>query len=106
VTATAGADLGFRPAGVHWYPLVGTRRLPLATTTSAPGGGEAGSVFYHVPTRTGRDYPAAVSDTLLCATGLMLLALLMAITELVRRRSHRLNQPAPTPRPEHDLHRV
>jgi len=64
------------------------------------------TVFYHVLTRTGRDYPAAVSDTLLCATGLMLLALLMAITELVRRRRHRLNQPAATPRPEHDLHRV
>jgi hypothetical protein len=59
-----------------------------------------------VLTRSGRDYPEAVSDTLLCATGLMLLAPLMAITELVRRRSHRLGRPAPTPRSEHDLHRV
>ena len=73
---------------------------------AAVGTAVLATVFYHVLTRTGRDYPAAVSDTLLCATGLMLLALLMAITELVRRRRHRLNQPAATPRPEHDLHRV
>ncbi len=60
------------------------------------------TIYYQVLTRTGRDYPAAVSDALLCAAGLMLLALLMAIAELTRRRSHPLNQPAPTPRPEHE----
>jgi hypothetical protein len=48
-----------------------------------------------VLTDTGHDYPVAASDTLLCATGLMLLALLMAVAELVRRRSRR---PAPTSR--------
>jgi MFS family permease len=64
------------------------------------------TIFYHVLASTSRNYPTAVSDTLLCATGLMLLALLMAVAELIRRRRHRLDQPAPTPRPEHDLHRV
>jgi EmrB/QacA subfamily drug resistance transporter len=73
---------------------------------AAVGTAVLATIYYQVLSRTGRDYPAAVSDTLLCASGLMVLALLMAITELVRRRSHRLNQPAPTPRPEHDLHRV
>jgi hypothetical protein len=42
-----------------------------------------------------------VSDTLLCASGIMLLALL----ELVRRRS-RGEQPAPTLHPEHHLHHL
>jgi EmrB/QacA subfamily drug resistance transporter len=43
------------------------------------------AVFYQVLVRTGRDYPAAVYDTLLCAAGVMLLALLMAVAEVVRR---------------------
>jgi hypothetical protein len=40
--------------------------------------------------------------TLLFASGLMLLALLLAIAELLRRR-HRPAVPAPTLRPEHHL---
>jgi MFS family permease len=56
------------------------------------------TVYYHVLTHTGRDYRVAASDTLLCAAGLMLLALLTAIAELARRRSHRLDQAAPRPR--------
>jgi MFS family permease len=64
------------------------------------------TIFYHLLASTGHDYAAAVSDTLLCATGLMLPALLIAIAELVRRGPGRLDQPAPVPRPEHDLHRV
>jgi hypothetical protein len=47
-----------------------------------------------VLTDTSRDDPVAASDTLLSAIGLMLLALLMAVAELVRRRFHEL---APTP---------
>jgi len=35
---------------------------------------------------TGRDPSAAASDALLTASGFMTLALLMAVTELVRRR--------------------
>jgi EmrB/QacA subfamily drug resistance transporter len=64
------------------------------------------TIFYDLLASTGHDYAAAVSDTLLCATGLILLALLIAIAELVRRGPGRLDQPAPVPRPEHDLHRV
>jgi MFS family permease len=64
------------------------------------------TIFYHLLASTGHDYAAAVSDTLLCATGLMLPALLIAVAELVRRGPGRLDQPAPVPRPEHDLHRV
>jgi MFS family permease len=73
---------------------------------AAVGTAVLATIYYQVLTRTGSDYKAAVSDALLCATGLMLVALLMAITELVRRRSRRLDQPASTPRPGHDLHPV
>ena len=61
------------------------------------------TVFYHVLASTGHDYPAAVSDALLCATALMALALLMAIAELVRRGPDRLDSPVPTSRHEPDL---
>jgi EmrB/QacA subfamily drug resistance transporter len=44
------------------------------------------TIFYHVLASTGHDYSTAVSDTVLSAAGLMLLALLMATTELARRR--------------------
>jgi hypothetical protein len=47
---------------------------------------------------TGHDYSLAVSDALLCGTGLMLLALLMALAVLLRQR--RRTQAAPVPRPE------
>ena len=73
---------------------------------AAVGTAVLATIYYHVLVSTGRDYAEAASDTLLCAAGLMVLALLMAITELVRRRSHRPDQHAPTPRPEHDVHRV
>ena len=54
----------------------------------------AATIRYHVLTDTGRDEPVAASDALLSATGVMRLALLMAVAELVRRRFHQL---APTP---------
>jgi MFS family permease len=56
--------------------------------------------FYHELTGTGDAYPVAVSDALLGACGLMLLALLLALAELIRRRHRRLEQPAPLHRPE------
>ena len=59
------------------------------------------TIFYHRLTRTGHDYPAAVSDALLWAAALMLLALLLALAELIRRRHHHPVQPAPTPPPQH-----
>jgi MFS family permease len=68
---------------------------------SAIGTAVLAAIFYQVLTRTGRDYPVAVYDALLCASGVMLLALLTALVELVRR--HRL---AAVPLPEHAAHRV
>jgi Na+/melibiose symporter-like transporter len=62
------------------------------------------AIFYQVLLRTGRDYPAAVYDALLCACGVMLLALLMAVAELARRR-HR-DRAAAHPQPEDAAHRV
>jgi MFS family permease len=59
------------------------------------------SVFYRVLNGSGHAWPTAVSDTLLCACGLMLLALLLAIGELWHRRSHRRDRPAPTPEPQY-----
>jgi len=45
------------------------------------------TIYYHLLTSTGH-FATSVSDTLLCAAGLMLLALLIAITDLVRHRPH------------------
>jgi MFS family permease len=72
---------------------------------SAIGTATLASIFYAVLARTGRDYPVAVSDTLLCASGIMLLALLLATTELVRRRA-RGEPPTPAPHPEYHLHHL
>jgi EmrB/QacA subfamily drug resistance transporter len=46
------------------------------------------TVYYHALTGSGRHFPAAVSAALLCAAGLMLLALLVAVADLIgwRRR--------------------
>jgi EmrB/QacA subfamily drug resistance transporter len=51
------------------------------------------------------DDAVAVSDTLLCASGVMLVALLLAVVELLRRRSRARRHP-PTPRPEHHVHGI
>jgi len=45
------------------------------------------SFFYRALTGGGHNWPKAVSDALLCACGLMLLALVLAVAELWRRRS-------------------
>jgi EmrB/QacA subfamily drug resistance transporter len=62
------------------------------------------TIYYHVLAGTGSDYSAAVSDAVLSASGFMLLALLMAVTELMRRR-HRPTPSAPdtppAPQPHH-----
>ena len=89
-----------RMAGVAGGALQTAQRIGSAIGTATLAG-----VFYAVLASTGRDYPAAVSVALLCASGVMLLALLLAVVELVRRRS-RGEQPAPTPRPEHHLHHI
>jgi EmrB/QacA subfamily drug resistance transporter len=71
---------------------------------SAIGTAVLATIYYHVLTAGGRDYSAAVSDALLAASGIMVTALLLAVAELIRRRSHRTDQPAPNPRPEHHIH--
>jgi EmrB/QacA subfamily drug resistance transporter len=68
---------------------------------SAIGTATLAAIFYQVLVRTGRDYPVAVSDALLCASGVMLLALLMAVVELVHRHGR-----AALTQPEHAAHRI
>ncbi|WP_250550387.1 MFS transporter [Pseudonocardia sp. H11422] len=63
-------------------------------------------VYYSTLSRTGGDYSRAVSDALFCASGSMLLALVLAVAELVRRRHVQGSPPAPKPHPEFDLHRT
>ena len=46
------------------------------------------TIFYQALTRSAHDYPAAVFDALLCACGLMVLALAIATADLVRQRRH------------------
>jgi EmrB/QacA subfamily drug resistance transporter len=58
------------------------------------------TVFYHRLTRTGHAYPVAVSDALWCACGLMLLALLLAVAELIRRRHRGESSPAAPTEPQ------
>ena len=54
------------------------------------------TIFYQGLTRSAHDYGTAVSDALLCASGLMTLALLIAAADLVRQRPHS-RQPRDTP---------
>jgi EmrB/QacA subfamily drug resistance transporter len=63
---------------------------------SAIGTALLAAVFYRVLTG-GHAYPKAISDALLCACGLMLLALLLAIADLWHHR----DRPTPTPQPQH-----
>ena len=64
------------------------QRLGAATGTAV-----LATVFHHAVT-SGGGYPTAVSDALSCAAGSMLLALLVSVGELLRRR-HRPEPPAP-----------
>jgi hypothetical protein len=59
---------------------------------SAIGTALLATVYYHV--LTGGDFGAAVSDALLCAAGLMVLALLITIGELIGLRG-RVVSPTP-----------
>jgi EmrB/QacA subfamily drug resistance transporter len=70
-----------RMAGAAGGALQTAQRIGAAVGTAL-----LASVFYRVLT-TGHAYPLAISDALLCAAGLMLLALLLAIAELWHRRA-------------------
>ena len=84
-----------RMAGAAGGALQTAQRIGAAIGTAL-----LASVFYRVLTGSGHAYPKAVSDALLCACALMLVALLLAITELWYRRRRR-DQPPPTPQPQH-----
>ena len=73
-----------RMAGAAGGALQTAQRIGAAIGTAL-----LASVFYRVLTESGHAYPAAVSDALLGACGLMALALLLAIAELWHRRSRR-----------------
>jgi hypothetical protein len=73
---------------------------------SAIGTAALATIFYNILVRTGLDYATAVSDALLSASGLMLLALLMALADVTRHRIHRLEQPAPDARSEPHPHQI
>jgi MFS family permease len=73
-----------RMAGAAGGALQTAQRVGAAIGTAV-----LATIFYQVLTQTGRDYATAVSDTLLCASGLMLLALTIASADLLRDRRTR-----------------
>jgi hypothetical protein len=72
---------------------------------SAIGTAALATIFYHILVGTGHEYATAVSDALLCAAGLMLLALLVALADATRQRLH-AKQPVPEGRAEAQLHHI
>jgi MFS family permease len=90
------ASVPVRVAGAAGGALQTAQRIGAAIGTAL-----LASVFYRVLTASGHAYPRAVSDALLCACGLMGLALLLAVAELWHRRAHRRDQPVPQPEPHH-----
>jgi EmrB/QacA subfamily drug resistance transporter len=69
---------------------------------AAIGTATLATIYYHVLSHGGGDFSTAVSDALLCASGFMLLALLMALIDATRRRlPHR---PAGESQPELQAH--
>jgi EmrB/QacA subfamily drug resistance transporter len=69
--------------------------------------GTAGlATIYHVLVTTGHHYATAVSDTLLCASGLMLLTLLLALADVTLQRRRRVEPPPPETRPEQHAQQI
>jgi EmrB/QacA subfamily drug resistance transporter len=95
------ASVPVRMAGAAGGALQTAQRVGSAIGTAV-----LATIYYHVLTGSSRDYSTAVSDALLAASGIMVLALLLAVAELVRWRSHRHEQVAPNPRPEHHMHQI
>jgi hypothetical protein len=71
---------------------------------SAIGTAVLAAVFYQVLSGTGYDYQAAASDALLFACAFMVLALLMAVAEMVLRRPLHPKQLLPALGPVHVHH--
>jgi EmrB/QacA subfamily drug resistance transporter len=76
-----------RMAGAAGGALQTAQRIGAAMGTAL-----LATVYYHALTGSGGHFAAAVSDALLCAAGLMLLALVIAVAELIQRR-HRSPSP-------------
>jgi hypothetical protein len=72
-----------RMAGAAGGALQTGQRIGAATGTAT-----LATIFYHVLNQTGHDYQAAVSDALLSTCAFMLLALLIALGEVIWRRLH------------------
>ena len=81
-----------RMAGAAGGALQTAQRVGAAIGTAV-----LATIFYQVLTRSRHDYATAVSDTLLCASGLMLLALSIASADMVRDRPQVASIPAATP---------
>ena len=94
------ASVPVRMAGVAGGALQTGQRIGSAIGTATLAG-----VFYAVLRRTAGDYSEAISDALLAASGVMVLALLLAVAEVARRRA-RGESVALTPRPEHHIHNL
>jgi EmrB/QacA subfamily drug resistance transporter len=62
---------------------------------SAMGTALLATVYYHALTSGGRDFGPAVSNALLCAVGLMLLALAIAVGDLIEGRRRSLSRVPP-----------
>jgi MFS family permease len=95
------ASVPVRMAGAAGGALQTAQRVGSAIGTAV-----LATIYYQVLTGSGRDYSTAVSDALLAASGIMVLALLLAVAELIRWRSHRDGQFAPNPPPEHHIHQI
>jgi MFS family permease len=63
------------------------------------------TVYYQALT-DGQDYPTAVSRALFCGSGLMLLALLISLAEIARRRRALVSEYTPVSRHDRNLHHV
>ncbi len=62
------------------------------------------TLFYQVLGHTRNDFRVAVFATLLAASGFMLLALVLAVWDLIQQRAARAGRPAPVPWPQHHHH--
>jgi MFS family permease len=78
-----------RMAGAAGGALQTAQRIGAAIGTAV-----LATIFYRVLMNSAHDYPRAASDALLSASALMLLALLIAIVDLVRHRRRRGAVPA------------
>jgi EmrB/QacA subfamily drug resistance transporter len=90
------ASVPVRMAGAAGGALQTAQRIGAAIGTAL-----LAAVFYRVIHGNSHAFPAAVSDALLGACALMLLALLLAIAELWHDRRHRPDNPTASPQADH-----